>query len=197
MDELDMDNTSNEEIFIKFSSFGILKNVLLQTKILRDRLVSLRIVSSETLQKFKTNNSETSSDENYNNIYTFLEGVKQLMNNVDIANKNFMTKLDKYMDTLDKYDVELDEFSKKINNTKLDYGLQGQLKSTFRNLPSKPVMTADQEEMYDELMSNPDIKVGTYGRGGRKRTNKKRKQKRTNKRKHTKRTNKRKVRKVK
>ena len=69
MDELDMDNTSNEEIFIKFSSFGILKNVLLQTKILRDRLVSLRIVSSETLQKFKTNNSETSSDENYNNIY--------------------------------------------------------------------------------------------------------------------------------
>jgi hypothetical protein len=192
MDELDidtdMDNVSNEEIFIKFASFGILKNVLHQTKILRDRLLSLKIISRDKLQEFK-NNSQTSTDQNYNSIYTFLEMAKETLNNLDTVNKNFMTKLDKYTDTLDKYNLELDEFSKKINDNKLDYGLQGQLKSTFRKTPSKPVMTAEQEEMYDELMSNPDIKVGTYGRGGKQRTNKKRK---TNKRKQTKRNNKRK-----
>lgn len=192
MDELDMDtdmdNVPNEEIFIKFASFGILKNVLHQTKILRDRLLSLKIISRDKLQEFK-NNSQTSTDQNYNSIYTFLEMAKETLNNLDTVNKNFMTKLDKYTDTLDKYNLELDEFSKKINDNKLDYGLQGQLKSTFRKTPSKPVMTADQEEMYDELMSNPDIKVGTYGRGGKQRTNKKRK---TNKRKQTKRNNKRK-----
>ena len=192
MDELDidtdMDNVSNEEIFIKFASFGILKNVLLQTKILRDRLLDLKIISRNKLQEFK-NNSQTSTDQNYNSIYTFLEMAKETLNNLDTVNKNFMTKLDKYTDTLDKYNLELDEFSKKINDNKLDYGLQGQLKSTFRKTPSKPVMTAEQEEMYDELMSNPDIKVGTYGRGGKRRTNKKRK---TNKRKQTKRNNKRK-----
>lgn len=195
MDELDIDtdmdnNVANEEIFIKFTSFGILKNVLHQTKILRDRLLDLKIISREKLQEFKKN-SQTSSEENYNNIYTFLEMAKETLNNLDTVNKNFMTKLDKYTDTLDKYDLELDEFSKKINDNKLDYGLQGQLKSTFRKTPSKPVMTADQEEMYDELMSNPDIKVGTYGRGGKRRTNKKRKQKHIHKRKQTKRNNKR------
>lgn len=192
MDELDMDtdmdNVSNEKIFIKFESFGILKNVLLQTKILRDRLLSLKIISRDKLQEFK-NNSQTSTDENYNNIYTFLEMAKETLNSLDNVNKNFMTKLDKYTDTLDKYDLELDEFSKKINNNKLDYGLQGQLKSTFRKSASNPVMTAEQQEMYDELMSNPDIKVGTYGRGGKKRrrTNKRRKSKknRSNKRKRT------------
>lgn len=193
MDELDidtdMDNVSNEEIFIKFASFGILKNVLHQTKILRDRLLSLKIISRDKLQEFK-NNSQTSSDENYNSIYTFLEMAKETLNNLDTVNKNFMTKLDKYTDTLDKYDLELNEFSKKINDNKLDYGLQGQLKSTFRKTPSKPVMTAVQEEIYDELMSNPDIKVGTYGRGGKQRTSKKRK---TTKRK----TKKNKLRKVK
>ncbi len=195
MDELDidtdMDNVSNEEIFIKFASFGILKNVLHQTKILRDRLLSLKIISRDKLQEFK-NNSQTSTDQNYNSIYTFLEMAKETLNNLDTVNKNFMTKLDKYTDTLDKYDLELDEFSKKINDNKLDYGLQGQLKSKFRKTSSKPVMTADQEEIYDELMSNPDIKVGTYGRGGKQRTNKKRKQKHIHKRKQTKRNNKRK-----
>ena len=178
-----MNEIPNEQIFIKFSSFGILKNILHQTKYLKQAILNLKNMAIKKLPEYEEK-PVTASNENYNANYTLLERIKETINNLDIANKNFTTKVDKYMDTLDKYDLELDEFSKKINNTKLDYGLQGQLKSTFRKLPSKPTMDKLQEEMYDELMSNPDVKVGTNGRGGRKRSYRKR---RTNKRRSNKR----------
>ncbi len=137
---------------------------------------------------------------NPNELNNFKEFNKLLIQKIDECFTKHDTARNELNNTLYKYNAKFNalmpkiiEILQTINKNKLDYGLQGQLRSTFKNLPSKPVMTANQQEIYDELMSNPDIKVGTNGYGGKKRSYKKRsyKKRRTNKRKQTKRTNKR------
>jgi hypothetical protein len=158
-----------------------LNDILIRIKEIINSVGQILPTAKEKSEKYKNLDYPVEED-NYNNIFTIISQISTTINNAIPAIEQFLPKIDKYIKTIDTYQLKLDNLARLVNKNKLDYGLQGQLTSSF-SLKKKRKMDQSQKEVYDELMSHPPVKVGTYGRGGKQRTNKKRK---TNKRKHKK-----------